>query len=132
MKNIAVFWCFLFFTTVGFAQQLTYKPINPAFGGNSFNYQWLLSSAESQNTFKDPEAGRNDASGLNNFSENLNRQLLGQLSRSLLGSQIGDNLQPGSFVFGDLAVEVVESAEGLVINILDLTTGEQTQVVVPN
>lgn len=132
MKKIVLFWCFLFLTTFGFAQQLTYKPINPAFGGNSFNYQWLLSAAEAQNTFKDPEAGRNDLNGLNNFSENLNRQLLGQLSRTLLGSQIGDSLQPGSFVFGDLAVEVVESSEGLVINILDLTTGEQTQVIVPN
>jgi curli production assembly/transport component CsgF len=29
-----------------------YKPRNPAFGGDTFNYQWLMSSAENQNKFK--------------------------------------------------------------------------------
>jgi curli production assembly/transport component CsgF len=33
------------------AQDLVYRPRNPAFGGDTFNYQWLLNSAESQNTF---------------------------------------------------------------------------------
>ncbi len=123
----------LFFVSISFGQQLSYKPTNPAFGGNSFNYQWLLSSADAQNKFTDPDArDRDERNGLNDFAENLNRQLLGQLSRTLLGSQLGDDLQPGSFVFGDLAVEIIESAEGLVINILDLNTGEQTQVIVPN
>jgi curli production assembly/transport component CsgF len=28
---------------------------NPAFGGDTFNYQWMIGSAESQNKFKDPE-----------------------------------------------------------------------------
>ena len=37
------------------AQDLVYKPKNPAFGGDTFNYQWLLSSAESQNKLKDEE-----------------------------------------------------------------------------
>ncbi|HAV55199.1 MAG TPA: curli assembly protein CsgF, partial [Aequorivita sp.] len=39
----------LFMGTVGFAQQFSYKPLNPAFGGDTFNYNWLLSSATSQN-----------------------------------------------------------------------------------
>ena len=38
------------------AQGLTYRPNNPAFGGNTFNYQWLLSSAQAQDTHKDPTA----------------------------------------------------------------------------
>ncbi len=33
------------------SQQLVYKPVNPAFGGDTFNYQWLLSSANAQNQF---------------------------------------------------------------------------------
>ena len=37
---------------VSVGQQLTYEPINPAFGGDTFNYQWLLSSANAQNSFE--------------------------------------------------------------------------------
>ncbi len=115
-----------------FGQQLVYTPVNPNFGGNTFNYAWLLSSAEAQNSFTDPNENQDDDSGIDQFSENLNRQLLGQISRTLLSAQLGDGLEEGSFVFGDLAIEVVDSAEGLVINILDVNTGEQTQIIVPN
>jgi curli production assembly/transport component CsgF len=31
---------------------------NPAFGGDTFNYQWLASSAESQNKFKEPSSAK--------------------------------------------------------------------------
>jgi curli production assembly/transport component CsgF len=37
---------------------LVYKPRNPAFGGDTFNYQWLMSSAENQNKFKDKSQER--------------------------------------------------------------------------
>jgi len=124
-------------TTQVSAQQLTYKPINPAFGGDTFNYQWLLQSAEIQNQFTDPAAsgGLGDsASELDAFAEGLNRQLLSQLSRSLLSAQINldEGLRPGTFTFGNLEVEVLESLEGLVINILDTSTGDTTTVVIPN
>ncbi len=125
---------FLFlFTIAGYGQHLTYKPINPAFGGDTFNYQWLLSSANAQNSFTDPNAtGRSSRDGLSDFAENLNRQLLNQLSRSLFTTQLGEGLQEGTFNFGSLAIEIFDSAEGLVINILDTNTGEQTQIIVPN
>lgn len=131
MKSFLTF-LFIFFTTYGFGQQLTYKPINPAFGGDTFNYQWLLSSANAQNSFVDPTGGREDRSSLGQFSENLNRQLLNQLSRGLFDSQLGEGLEEGTFTFGSLALEIFQSLEGLVINILDTNTGEQTQIVIPN
>jgi len=31
-----------------------------------------------------------------------------------------------------LSLDIYESSEGLVINILDTNTGEQTQVIIPN
>ena len=37
------------------AQDFVYTPKNPAFGGNTFNYQWLLSSAQAQDTYKSPD-----------------------------------------------------------------------------
>ena len=118
---------------IGLGQQLSYKPINPAFGGETFNYQWLLNSANAQNSFKDPSLSKEDEKGaLEAFSETLNRQILSQLSRSLFDTQLGDELQEGNFTFGSLALEIYNSAEGLVVNILDTDTGEQTQIIVPN
>ena len=130
--KVAFSFLLFFVVSFSFGQQLIYKPVNPNFGGNTFNYSWLLSSAEAQNSFTDPDEVDEDESSLSDFSDNLNRQLLGQISRTLLNASLGDGLQEGSFVFGDLAIEIVESAEGLVINILDINTGEQTQIIVPN
>ncbi len=119
------------FSFVSFGQQMVYKPVNPNFGGDTFNYQQLLSSANAQNSFKDPSL-TSDSSGLEQFSENLNRQILGQLSRILFSQQLGDGLTPGTYNFGTLSLEIFDSAEGLVINILDTSTGEETQIIVPN
>ena len=67
------------------AQDLVDKPKNPAFRGDTFNYQWLLSSAEAQNDFKeDPRAGFEQKTELERFKENLNNQLLNKISNSFL------------------------------------------------
>lgn len=116
------------------AQDLVYTPKNPAFGGNPYNAQWLQASAEAQNSFKDPNAQQQEQlSEMEQFTRSLNTQLLGQVSRSMFTSQFGeDGLTPGTYSFGSLAVDIYPSNEGLVINILDTNTGEQTQVVIPN
>jgi len=132
MKKI-IFILMLFASGYCLGQQLVYKPINPAFGGDTFNYQWLLSSAEAQNGFTDPNAMQEEElTELEQFQKDLNRQVLSSLSRTVFNSQLGDGLQEGTFTVGDLALEIFETAEGLVINILDTKTGEQTQIVVPN
>ena len=130
--NRPLFFLFLLSCSFSFAQQLSYKPINPFFGGDTFNYQQLLASAEAQNSFTDPNAVDDDQTEFEEFQESLNRQVLDQISRSLLTTQLGGELQEGTFTIGDLSLEIFNSAEGLVINILDTRTGEQTQVIVPN
>jgi len=122
----------VFFFLLGFnftcnAQDLIYEPTNPSFGGDSFNYQWLLSSAQSQNSFKDPASSnsRSQLSELDRFTSSLNSQLLGQVSRQLFADEFGSEaLEPGTYNFGSLAVDIFPSNEGLVINILDTNTGE--------
>jgi len=120
--------------TMCFAQQFSYKPLNPAFGGDTFNYNWLLSSATSQNKLTAPANERDQRSELEQFGDNLNRQLLSQISRSLLQQQLGglNFTEEGTFTYGTLNIEIFQSDEGLVINILDTSTGEETQVIVPN
>ncbi|PVW14515.1 curli production assembly/transport component CsgF [Marixanthomonas spongiae] len=133
--KIPIYLLFIFFSCALSAQQLTYKPLNPAFGGDTFNYNWMLSSANAQNGFTAPGRNRDQQSDLERFGESLNSQILSQISRRLLQQQIeglGDFTEPGTFTFGTLAIEVFESDEGLVINILDTSNGEQTQVIVPN
>ncbi len=112
------------------SQQLVYKPVNPMFGGDTFNYQQLLASANAQNSFEDDNATDNRSS-LQQFSESVNRQVLSQLSRSLFDQQLGDGLAAGTYTIGTLSLEIYDSAEGLVINILDTSTGEETQIIVP-
>lgn len=133
LKPILVF-TFIFLGGICSAQQYTYKPLNPAFGGDTFNYNWMLSSATAQNKLKDPGEQRRQESELEQFGNNLNKQLLSQISRQLLQNQLGGlNFdQEGTFTYGSLNIEIFQSDEGLVINILDTSTGEETQVIVPN
>ncbi|PIQ17873.1 MAG: curli assembly protein CsgF [Flavobacteriaceae bacterium CG18_big_fil_WC_8_21_14_2_50_34_36] len=130
-------YIYLLFLLIGlncFSQQFSYEPKNPAFGGDTFNYQWMLSSATSQNSLTAPRTAAEQQTELQRFGENLNRQILSQISRALLQRQIegvGSFDREGIFTFGTLNVEVFETNEGLVINILDTATGEETQVIVP-
>lgn len=116
------------------AQQLTYKPINPAFGGDTFNYQWLLSSATAQNQFdnKSSYGQSSESSTLSSFSDSLNRQVLSELSRKLFQDQFGSGgVEAGNYMFGSLYLQISNTGQGMMISILDTNTGEQSEVVVP-
>lgn len=133
MKFIITLAVFLLIPPFIHAQALVYKPVNPAFGGDTFNYQWLLSSAEAQNKQKDKTAVIKTQTDLERFKANLNSQLLSQISSSLYKQQFGtDGIKEGSYTFGSYSVDVYPSADGLTLNILDTNTGEQTQVIIPN
>jgi len=116
------------------AQTLVYTPTNPSFiGGNAFNGTFLLNSAQAQNTFKDPNNQQQQPTDLQNFKASLNRQLLDRLSTSLFNQQFGDqSLTNGTFKFGSLVVDVGNASNGVNINILDITNGDQTQISLPN
>ncbi len=132
MKKILLF-LLLFSGLAVSAQDLVYTPKNPAFGGDTFNYQWLLSSAQAQNSFKAPQNDRENLSELEQFTESLNRQLLSEVSRNLFYNQFGEGkLTEGRYTFGSLAIDIYPSEDGLVIDILDTNTGDQTQITIPN
>jgi len=135
MKTLILILTFIAGIFLGKSQQLVYKPVNPAFGGDTFNYQWLLSSANAQNQFDQ----KNDYSDLlgnlnsvDSFSQSLNRQVLSELSRKLFEDQFGEgSLQPGNYLFGSMYLQVTTTAQGLLINILDTSTGDQSEIVIP-
>jgi curli production assembly/transport component CsgF len=89
LYNVLVF--FLLLAGVkGVAQDFVYTPKNPAFGGNPYNYSWLLSSAQAQNTHTDEsylyEQTKTDP--MKDFAESLNQQILSQLARKIIANLV--------------------------------------------
>ncbi|MBI1225439.1 MAG: hypothetical protein GC192_09410 [Bacteroidetes bacterium] len=115
------------------AQDLVYKPKNPAFGGDTFNYNWLLSSAQAQDlTTENHNKAITQKSTVDAFASNLNNLLLSQISRQIITSQFGENgLQDGQYTLGNFQVDVASTLEGLTITIFDQVQGESTQIVIP-
>jgi len=126
---------FFFVAGKAYAQDFTYTPKNPAFGGNPYNYSWLMSSAQAQNDIKETSSSTSSTYStdpLKDFSESLNRQILSQLSRQIVAKQFGeDALSAGTYVLGDYQIEVGDQADGLSIKIVDNKSGSQTTVSVP-
>jgi curli production assembly/transport component CsgF len=113
------------------SQDLVYRPINPAFGGDTFNYQWLMSSAQAQNKF-DSQAGGFSKNPLDDFEASLNRQILNELSRKLITQIFGEGeIEDGSFTFGTLQVTIASELEGVNITILNNSDGSQTSITIP-
>ncbi|HFA47590.1 MAG TPA: curli production assembly/transport component CsgF [Bacteroidetes bacterium] len=137
MKPVYAILLFFFCCAMGSrasAQDMVYKPKNPAFGGDTFNYNWLLSSAQIQDLTEDPNrvslsSSRNSADA---FAENLNSLLLSQLSRQIINNQFGENgFTDGTFELGDFQIDVATTLEGLTITVFDIVKGDQTQIVIP-
>lgn len=118
------------------AQDFTYTPKNPAFGGFYYNYQWLLQSAQVQDDTEDPARAASTAASrrnpLDDFEQSLNRQILSQLSRQIVRNQFGeDALTEGTYNIGSYSLEVTEGLDGLNVIILDQGTGNQTEIFIP-
>ncbi|WP_461071425.1 curli production assembly/transport component CsgF [Spirosoma horti] len=119
-------------------QSFVYHPNNPNFGGNTFNYSWMLSSAQAQDRTKDPTAttaSRTTTTGapnsLNNFAQSLQNQLLNRITNSLVGNQFGEGtLKPGNYTFGDYQVQISNGTDGVVVRIVDGKGGE-TSITIP-
>lgn len=133
---ITLFIC-VAFAFDSYGQRMSFRFTNPAFGGDTFNYQWMLSSAQAQDTFEDPRNSATDRFGLNrdpltSFSEDLNRQILSRLSRELVTRQFGeDQISEGNYILGDYQIDIGNTGGGLNITITDSRTGASTVVEVP-
>ena len=124
------------FASTSHAQDLVYRATNPAFGGDTFNYNWLLASAQAQDLTEDTRdltSSFNTRSSVDDLASNLQRQALNALSRELIDAQFGEDtgLTDGTYEFGDFQLDVSTTLEGLSITIFDVAQGEQTQIVIP-
>lgn len=126
MKTKTIFALVLIMALGSFAygQQLVYTPKNPAFGGDPFVGNWLLSTAQAQEKFEDSGLDIPELANLPGLDQSLTNQLASQVG--------GGDIQPGTSSFENFEIEVFENLDGLILNILNILNGEQTQIVIPN
>ena len=135
MKKLFLFALLLAAARPGQAQRFVYTPVNPSFGGNTFNYSWMQASATAQNKIEDPAVsaanGSNDP--LAQFSANLNQQVLSQLTNRLITSQFGQGaIKPGSYTVGSYQILVAPGGTGVVVTVTDTGTGNKTTITIPS
>jgi curli production assembly/transport component CsgF len=113
------------------AQDITYQPVDPSFGGNPFNSAHLLGIANAQNKYKDPSA-QNNNSQADIFARQLQSRLLSALSSQITDAIFGDNPQQhGTISFGGQTIVFDRGLEDVTLTITDDDTGEVTTIVVP-
>lgn len=113
------------------AQDLVHEPISPTFGGNPFNSNHILGTANAQNDYRDPRTART-SSQADIFARQLQSRLLSALSSQLINAIFGENPQEsGTISFGGQTVEFFRSLDSVTIVITNDDTGEETRIVVP-
>jgi len=113
------------------AQDITYQPVDPSFGGNPFNSAHLLGIANAQNKYKDPSAA-NSSSQADIFARQLQSRLLSALSSQITDAIFGDNPQQhGTITFGGQTIVFDRGLGDVTLTITNDDTGEVTTIVVP-
>lgn len=113
------------------AQEITHRFINPGFGGNPFNADYLLGTA----TIDRPAAPTTGTSGLSQqelLARQIQSRILSSLSsgivQAITGADPGDT---GEFTVGDQTITFERTLTELRLTIFDSVTGETTEIVLP-
>jgi curli production assembly/transport component CsgF len=124
------------------AGELIYKPVNPAFGGNPLNGNWLLNSAQLQDNTSPPDEDTSTTTrtALDRFNSMIERLVLGQMASAIVNefttTEILDNgteitlLEAGTYTIGDFQVVITDVNDIMTITTTDITTGETTEFVI--
>ncbi|ABE54258.1 curli production assembly/transport component CsgF, putative [Shewanella denitrificans OS217] len=105
------------------ATELVYTPVNPSFGGSALNGSFLLNKAQAQND----NARTNDKDFVTRFQESLERNIINSITRGVANGEITD----GVYDTGDFRVEVSPTANGVMLTITNLETGDVTVIEMP-
>lgn len=128
-----------FVSSTACASNLVYEPVNPGFGGNGLNSNYLLGTARAQK----PEEDRADLGSdfrddpAEQFKRQLQSRLLGDLadevSTAIFGSENGDEepQDSGTFTYDDIQVDFTRAGGEVDVVISNLRTGDTTQITVP-
>jgi curli production assembly/transport component CsgF len=113
------------------AQDLTYEPVNPSFGGDPFNSSHLLGLAREQKDFEE-DSGFTPADPQQQFADSLERRLLGRASEEITDRIFGeDQQQSGSFTVGSQQINFQQVGDQVEITLTDSETGATTNLTIP-
>jgi curli production assembly/transport component CsgF len=113
------------------AQDLVHEPISPTFGGNPFNSNHILGTANAQNNYRDPKS-TSSSSQADIFARQLQSRLLSALSSQIVDAIFGENPQEsGTISFGGQTITFFRSLDSVTLTITNDETGEETKIVVP-
>lgn len=131
--------CGLFLLPAGVATatELVWTPINPSFGGPSYNATWLMASAMAQNTHVEKAEPYKRPSPFEDFEYNLQRQYLSRFTMEVMNLAFGEEsvLLPvgeteAQYTVGDFTIDITTDGQITVV-ITDTLTGSSTTVEVP-
>jgi curli production assembly/transport component CsgF len=109
------------------AGDLVYQPVNPNFGGNPFNGEFLLGQAQLQNQHDDVRIDPID-----DFQGGLQARLLGRVSAEIEDRLFGENPQDSGIIpVGDLEIRFERIGNFVELTIIDLVTGGETVIEIP-
>jgi curli production assembly/transport component CsgF len=130
---IAVFGLMAFFQTAILAQDFVYQPVNPAFGGNPYNYSWMLAQAQAQNDYTEESTyGLEEKDPLLTLQADINRQVLSSLTQQIYQNQFGEEgLTEGYYKLGSYEIDISPVSDGMQIKIIDVLTGTETTIIIP-
>lgn len=114
------------------AQELIYEPVNPSFGGDSFNSAHLIGIANAQNSYKDPRSESKENSQMDQFVRQLQSRLLSSLAAQVNDAIFGENPQEsGTITFGDQVITFQRGIDSVQLTIEDLVAGTRTEISIP-
>jgi curli production assembly/transport component CsgF len=118
------------------ASDINYTPINPSFGGSSFNSPHLLGLANAQNepkTKADAAAAKARLqSNSDRFVQMLQTRLYSSLAQQVSEAIFGENAQPqGNMTLDDQQISWVNTGSEVRLLVTDVNTGQVTEIVIP-
>ena len=120
---------FIIASSATLSSDITFKPINPSFGGNPFNDGHLLATANVQNRYT---AKREERDLSEQFVRSLQSRLYSSLATQVQDAIFGDDPQEsGTFLVGDQQVSFVRGLEVITLEISNLEDGSTTVIEVP-
>lgn len=116
------------------ATELVHRFVNPNFGGNPLNGNFLMSQAGDQNNTKDSVSPTTPANALKDFTDRLKSSVLSGLARSASNKLVDENgniIPNNTLTIGDFSVSVGDEVNGAVtINVSDGISS--TQLTIPS
>lgn len=127
---IAVSFYLFCSNSIAFAD-MVYKPINPSFGGDSFNSNHLQQLATSQKLFEENTTG-SQTSSTERFLTMLESRLYSSLATQVSEAIFGDDAQPsGTIVFDDQQIAFFNTGTEIQLTVTDFSNGQVTNIVIP-